>query len=210
MAAVLNEILDRNKSLVNKLTVSKTNKTDCELQSDDNVSDDRMTLVQHSKKKVKSISLPPTATKVEENINKKLQSDDNVSDDHMTLVQRSKKKILGSLTTSPLFTASIIKKKVFYIGNVKLPDSSKIEKHCENRGINLISCYPASKRVENDDEIKYSSFRLCVPAEEYGKVMTASNWPASVVIREWIFNKDNTNSSNTLPSAKTCICYERC
>ncbi|ESO11762.1 hypothetical protein HELRODRAFT_166799 [Helobdella robusta] len=78
-----------------------------------------------------------------------------------------------------------------------------IEKHCENRGINLISCNLASKLVENDDDIKYSSFRLCVPAEEYGKVMTASNWPASVVVREWIFNKDNTNSSNTLPNATT-------
>ncbi|ESO04467.1 hypothetical protein HELRODRAFT_172854 [Helobdella robusta] len=183
MAAVLNGILDRNKSLVNKLTVSKTNKTDCELQSDDNVSDDRMTLVQRSKKKVKSISLPPIAKKVEENINKKLQSDDNVSDDRMTLVQRSKNKV-KSISLPP-----IAKKVEKNINENKSHRPSKIL-----GSLTTSSLFTASKSI-----IK----KLCVPAEEYGKVMTASNWPASVVIREWIFNKDNTNSSNTLPSAKT-------
>ncbi|ESO03075.1 hypothetical protein HELRODRAFT_173955 [Helobdella robusta] len=131
MAALLNEILDRNKTCTNLISsiahetnsrtnlatcnvydtnvnriknetidtswsnilVSKTNKTDCELQSDDNVSDDRMTLVQRSKKNVKSISLPPIAKKVEDDINKNKF--------------HKPSKILGSLTTSPLFTASI-------------------------------------------------------------------------------------------------------
>ncbi|ESO08410.1 hypothetical protein HELRODRAFT_169248 [Helobdella robusta] len=59
------------------------------------------------------------------------------------------------------------------------------------------------KQINRCAYLYKSRFKLCVPAEEYGKVMTASNWPASVVVREWIFNKDNTNSSNTLLSAKT-------
>ncbi|ESO03074.1 hypothetical protein HELRODRAFT_173953 [Helobdella robusta] len=177
MAALLNEILDRNKTCTNLIssiaheTNSRTNLATC------NVYD---TNVNRIKNETIDTSWSNILVSKTNKTDCELQSDDNVSDDRMTLVQR-----------------------IFYIGNVKLPDSSKIEKHCGNRGNNLISCYPASKRVENDDEIKYSSFRLCIPAEEYGKVMTASNWPASVVIREWIFNKDNTNSSNTLPSAKT-------
>ncbi|ESO09550.1 hypothetical protein HELRODRAFT_168552 [Helobdella robusta] len=186
-------------------------KTSCDLQSDDNASDDRFTLVQKIKKRSKSRALPTPAKPVQlavkndkDSLAKPTKSEASVTTNQLNIAKPT--KIVGSMTTNPLFTASksIIRKKIFYIGNVNLPDSSVIIKHCESRGIKLISCNPTTKPLGPDEvQINHTSFRLCVPADEYNKVMSTSNWPSSVIIREWIFNRNNTKSDNVLSSAST-------
>ncbi|ESO07086.1 hypothetical protein HELRODRAFT_184658 [Helobdella robusta] len=85
-----------------------------------------------------------------------------------------------------------------------------IVKHCESKGIKVITCLPVSKKNDTDDPPSFTSFRLCVPAAEFNKVMSPSNWPSSVLIREWIFNKNdktinniNNQSSNKQPDGAT-------
>ncbi|ESN90443.1 hypothetical protein HELRODRAFT_166109 [Helobdella robusta] len=147
-------------------------KTSCDLQSDDNATDDRFTLVQKIKKRSKSRALPTPAKPVQlavkndkDSLAKPTKSEASATTNQLNIAKPT--KIVGSMTTNPLFTASksIIRKKIFYIGNVNLPDSSVIIKHCESRGIKLISCNPTTKPLGPDEvQINHTSFRLCVPA----------------------------------------------
>ncbi|ESN99546.1 hypothetical protein HELRODRAFT_176713 [Helobdella robusta] len=166
----INQLLDTNKNVLNKLTAALTCTNNISTSSDKTYNNNNIHL-NDSKEITNTPIINPKISWVNKMKNE-TQSDDS--------------QIVGSQADDSFFTASkqIIKKKIFYVGNVDLPNSTMIVKHCESKGIKVITCLPVSKKNDTDDPPSFTSFRLCVPAAEFNKVMSPSNWPSSVLIRE--------------------------
>ncbi|ESO12285.1 hypothetical protein HELRODRAFT_158767 [Helobdella robusta] len=147
-------------------------KTSCDLQSDDNATDDRFTLVQKIKKRSKSRALPTPAKPVQlavkndkDSLAKPTKSEAFVTTNQLNIAKPT--KIVGSMTTNPLFTASksIIRKKIFYIGNVNLPDinNNRIYKKGGGTGFlirNSLNYEIVEKISHNFNDFEWSGIKL--------------------------------------------------
>ena len=53
--------------------------------------------------------------------------------------------------------------------------------------ISVLSCYATKSWMRDDEKGRVTAFRVCVSADERGKIMDTSLWSKGIVIRDWRF-----------------------
>ena len=51
----------------------------------------------------------------------------------------------------------------------------------------MISCFPSTSWMRDDENDLVTAMRLCVPLESKGKILDSAAWPGGVMVREWKF-----------------------
>ncbi|ESN97516.1 hypothetical protein HELRODRAFT_193227 [Helobdella robusta] len=101
------------------------------------------------------------------------------------------------------------KKSVFCISNVQRCRRSDVMDYLSANGINVITCYPVTKKTEekisaktnsnnssdeqnelkNRNEEESTVFRVCIDREDVKKIKDPEIMPQHVIVREWRFDK---------------------
>ena len=90
----------------------------------------------------------------------------------------------------------IVRKAIFCIGNVSSNcDADDVRRFAEALSVRVFTCFPVtsrSRRRDDDDDDDDEqvipdrlAFRLCIAADDRERLLDASKWPESVLIRPW-------------------------
>ena len=88
----------------------------------------------------------------------------------------------------------IVRKAVFCIGNVASNcQADDVRRFVENLSVHVFTCFPVAsrrRRVDDGDDDQSAvsdrqAFRLCIAADDRERLLDASKWPESVLIRPW-------------------------
>ena len=124
---------------------------------------------------------------------------------------KSQLKIIGELAeTDVKFQAKrpLIKKRIFYVGNANNANSKTITSHLKKHDVDIISIHPIISREQKNQlpaetdfsTFSSSSFRLCIYRKDTNKVLNPRLWPSSIIVKDWLFKKMNTNSNDNIRS----------
>lgn len=116
--------------------------------------------------------------------------------------RRSKLLVFGKAATyrdSHIYAAkSLVKKAVFYIGNVNKECSySDIVSCVKGMNVNVLSCFevrPRRRRVD-DEGVDCKAFRLCINDDDTERMLDASLWPDSITVSRWYFMQPDTKAN---------------
>ena len=98
---------------------------------------------------------------------------------------KNKKLVIGQSESHTSFVG-IAKKSVVCVSRLKSgTPTNVVSDHLKNNGINVLSCFDVSPSVEN--ELRYTSMRVCVYTMEVNKLYDENLWPLGVVVRPWKF-----------------------
>jgi len=98
---------------------------------------------------------------------------------------KNKKLVIGHSESHTSFVG-IAKKSVVCVSRLKSgTPTDVVSDHLKNNGINVLSCFDVSPSVEN--ELKYTSMRVCVYTMDVNKLYDGNLWPLGVVVRPWKF-----------------------
>ena len=87
-----------------------------------------------------------------------------------------------------------MRKAVFCVGNVASNCvADDVRRYAEALSVRVFTCFPVTSRTrrrdDDDDEEQVISgrlaFRLCIAADDRERLLDASKWPESVLIRPW-------------------------
>ena len=138
---------------------------------------------------------------------KKLRQEENFSNIEKSNLQLPPNitQTVGKLTGSALGTSKlkgIEKKAVVNLRKIGPCTKEVIEEHLNFFKVKFISVRPnfAKKEKLSASEIEKEeskSFRICIPESEKTKIFNPEIWPQHAVIRDWIFNTDHHQHSQT-------------
>jgi len=96
-----------------------------------------------------------------------------------------KKMVIGHSEKHTSFEG-IAKKSVVCVSRLKSgTPTDVVSDHLKNNGISVLSCFDVSPVVE--DELKYTSMRVCVYSMDIKKLYDGNLWPMGVVVLPWKF-----------------------
>jgi len=167
----------------------KTDKDFPPLQGRDNVRESNQTADNQSTEPMMQSMFQPNAAVVADN--SKDNSKDNDGWQQITNKNRKKKKlVIGQSTTHTSFTG-IAKKSVVCVTRL-MPGTSTdiVTDHLKTNSINVLSCFDVSRANENE-ELKFTSMRVCVYTMDVAKLYDCNLWPMGVVVRSWKFKSQS-------------------
>ena len=94
-----------------------------------------------------------------------------------------------SVSSHGLVAAKKIVRKVFCIGNVASNCGTvDVQRFVETLSVRVFTCFPVvpRRRRDDDDDVDRHAFRLCIAADDRERLLDASKWPESVLIRPWV------------------------
>jgi len=115
------------------------------------------------------------------------------SDNHQ---RSSRPKVMfgksSSVGAGVVAARKFIKKSIFCIDNVSVSHTAEdIRSFVSSMAIDMVSCFevkPRRRRSDDDEDvIDRKAFRLCISADDQGRLLDPSKWPDSIAISKWFF-----------------------
>ena len=79
-------------------------------------------------------------------------------------------------------------KSIFCISNVNVDlNTDDMTNFVKSLNVNPLSCFEVKNKF-----VDTKAFRMCINADDTEKFLDADSWPASIVVRDWIFKGTNT------------------
>jgi hypothetical protein len=116
---------------------------------------------------------------------------------------RKNNSIIGTRSNCSMKAAKpLLKKSVFYMGNVSIDETTdSVKTWIESGDVKVLSIFLIKSKFEGT-----LSFRICIERDHVDKFRNPENWPSSIIIRDWL-HKDkpriveiNSSSNTDLPS----------
>ena len=114
--------------------------------------------------------------------------------------RRSRLLVFGKSTNrGGIYAAkSLIRKAVFYVGNVNRECSSNdIVSFVEGMNVDVFTCFEVKPRRRYADDLcdDRKAFRLCISDNDTERMLDASLWPDSVTVSKWHFKQPATEAN---------------
>jgi len=89
----------------------------------------------------------------------------------------------------------IVRKSVVHIDNLDVDCTvALLTDYLLANDISVLSCYTTKSWMRNEEKDRVTAFRVCVNAENRGKIMDSSLWSKGIVIRDWKFKRHSTHN----------------